>query len=392
MDILYERMERLLDQTDTGFLRYLYRDIPWESRMVAIVGPRGVGKTTMLLQRLKLSRSEDSSVKALYATADDLYFSDHTLYETAERFSKDGGQVLYLDEIHKYPGWSSELKAIYDSFPDLKVQFTGSSILDIEKGEADLSRRAPKFLMQGLSFREFLWMRHGIHAPVLSLADIVDNNVRIEGVSHPLPYFKEYLANGYYPFGIDFAFEIELVQVVNRTLEVDIPQYADMNAATGRKLKRILTYVAKSVPYKLNVSKLAQAVGVSRSSVEDYLYFMEKAGLLAGLFSEVRAIRNVSRPEKLYLDNTNLMNVLSQGVPAVGTMRETFFLNQMRVRYDPLASPVSDFLVDGNTFEVGGPNKTGAQIADVPDSYVVRDDLETGFGRTIPLWTFGLTY
>ena len=389
MDKLYEYMRKRLDETESVFFRYIYDDIHWDNRMLGLVGPRGVGKTTLFLQHIKKYHSLGDT---LYVTADHIYFSTHTLYETAETFNKNGGRYLFIDEVHKYDGWSRELKQMYDSFSDLHIYFTGSSILDIEKGEADLSRRAPQYLMQGMSFREFLKIRHNINCPVYSLSQILSGEASIPGVSHPLQYFREYLKDGYYPFGKDVDFEMELLQVITRTLEVDIPQFARMNISTGKKLRKLMAIIAGLVPYKPNMVNLGKQIQVSRNNVEDYLTYMAKAGMISILRDGTGGLGSLGKMEKVYLDNPNVMYVLAEGSPESGNVRETFFLNQMRVRNKVTSSPVSDFEIDGKTFEVGGKAKGKRQIADVEDGYVVKDDLEYGHGNVVPIWAFGLNY
>lgn len=389
MERLYENMRRLLANTSSEFFRYMYPRINWDNKMLGLVGPRGVGKTTLFLQHIRESGALE---KSLFVSADNLYFSNHSLFDTAESFFKNGGEFFYIDEVHKYEGWSRELKAMYDSFPGLHIYFTGSSILDIEKGEADLSRRAPKYLMQGLSFREFLVLRHHIDVKVFSLDEILSNKATLPSVKHPLPYFKEYLANGYYPFGTDPEFEIELGQVITRTLESDIPQFANMNAATGRKLKRLMALISVMAPFKPNMSSLASKIESSRNNVEDYLLYMEKAGMIAQLRHKATGINILGKTEKVYLDNTNILMNLGDEASNTGTIRETFFLNQMRVNHAVTASLLADFEIDGITFEVGGKSKGRDQLKDATQGYVAKDDIEFGFGNTIPLWAFGLNY
>lgn len=389
MERLYEYMQRQLAMLSTDFHRYLYSEINWDNRMLGLVGPRGIGKTTLFLQRIKESHSLSDT---LYISADHMYFSDHLLYDTAEEFSKNGGRFLFIDEVHKYPQWSRELKMMYDSLPDLHVYFTGSSVLDIEKGEADLSRRAPKYEMQGLSFREYLMIRHSIEAPVFALDQLLDGNASIPGIEHPLPLFKDYLRNGYYPFGADLDFSVELEQVVSRTLEMDIPQFAGMTAATGRKLKRLMAVVSTLAPFKPNMVSLASQIGASRNNVEDYLGYMEKAGMVAQLRSDAGGIGALGKADKVYLDNTNILFNMSDGREDIGNVRETFFLNQMRVKQSVFSSKQSDFSIGDVTFEVGGRNKSQKQLADVERGFIVKDDIEYGYGNIIPLWAFGLNY
>ena len=388
MESLYEYMNNLLANMEFGFKRYQYDRINWDNRMLALVGPRGVGKTTLFLQRIRDAHSDGG---ALYVSADYLYFATHTLLDVADSFYKNGGTHLFIDEVHKYPNWSRELKNIYDAYPEMHVCFTGSSVLDIEKGEADLSRRAPRYSMQGLSFREFLKIRHNIDAPMLTLEQILQNKASIPGTKHPLPLFNEYLRCGYYPFGSDEDFDIELRQVVTRTLEQDIPSYAQMTMATGRKLLKLMVVVSELVPFKPNMSNLAKQIQASRNNVEDYLTYMEKAGMIALLRTGASGLGALGKAEKLYLDNTNVLFNLCEKC-SVGTVRETFFFNQMRANHVVTSSAISDFEIAGRTFEIGGPGKGQRQIKDADCGYVVRDGIERGHGNVIPLWAFGLNY
>ncbi len=390
MDIsLIEFMEGQLKQTTSTFHRYMFDQISWESRMFGLVGPRGVGKSTMILQYIK--EHKDSRC-IFYIGADHLYFSSHTLVETVDEFAKEGGEQIFIDEIHKYENWSRELKQIYDSHPDVKVGFTGSSVLDIYKGFADLSRRAPIFMMQGLSFREYLQLFHNIEVPVYTLDDVLSLKATVADVSHPLPLFRDYLQKGYYPFAGDSDFEIRLRQVINQTMEVDIPQYANMNASTGRKLKKLLAVIAQSVPFKPVMDSIATVVGVSRNVLPDYFLYMEQAGMIGQLRDDTGGIRGVGKVEKVYLDNTNMAYLLGGEATDIGNIRETFFNNQLRVVSDIISSRVSDFEIDGKTFEVGGKKKGKKQLSDAQEGYVVKDDIEFGSSNIIPLWAFGLLY
>jgi len=274
----------------------------------------------------------------------------------------------------------------------LKVGFTGSSVLDIYKGYSDLSRRAPIFMMQGLSFREYLALFHGIEVPVYILEDILNQQARLDAVSHPLPLFRDYLQRGYYPFSGDSDFGMRLRQVINQTMEVDIPQYANMNASTGRKLKKLLAVIAQSVPFKPVMDSLATVIGVSRNVLPDYFLYMEQAGMIGQLRDDTGGIRGIGKVEKVYLDNTSLAFLMGREATDIGNIRETFFYNQMRVTQEVISSRISDFEIDGKTFEVGGKRKGKKQITDAEEGYVVRDDIEVGYGNIIPLWAFGLSY
>ncbi|MBQ9591218.1 MAG: ATP-binding protein [Paludibacteraceae bacterium] len=385
---LVEYMREQLNLVSTEFMRYEYDKIDWSLRMVGLVGARGVGKSTLVLQHIKMSENQ----KALYVSADNSYFSQHTLVEVASDFVKEGGTHFYIDEIHKYPSWSTELKVIYDGHPSLHVVFTGSSILDLLRGQADLSRRVVMYQMQGLSFREYLQMFHGIRLPRYDLEDIINNRVDDSLLPHPLPLFRQYLRSGYYPFSKEGAFLTRIEQVVMQTLESDIPQFASMTVSTGRKLRKLMGIIAQSAPFKPDYSSIANALTVSRNVVPDYLLYMERAGMIGQLRDETGGIRSLGKVEKVFMDNSNLMYALANDNTNIGNVRETFFYNQTRVTQDVIASKVSDFVIGEHTFEVGGKGKGGAQIENVPNGHIVKDDIEYGFGRTIPLWTFGLLY
>ncbi|MDR0574798.1 MAG: AAA family ATPase [Tannerella sp.] len=391
MKALYQIFEEHLRKTSLDFKRYLYPEIDWNSRMSGITGPRGAGKTTLILQHIKENHSISD---ALYVSADDLYFVNHTLYDTADEFHKNGGKYLFIDEIHKYPEWSRTLKNLYDNYPDLKIVFTGSSVLDILKGNADLSRRTLIRHLQGLSFREYLQMFHHITVPVLTLEDILKhqaNDLKLT-LEFPLKYFREYLQKGYYPFGNDGDYMAHLRQIVMQTMESDIPAYANMNVATGRKLLKLLAIIAEKSPFKPNFSNLSKLTGISKNSITDYFYYIEKAGMIAQLREPAASFLVVGKVEKVYLDNTNLAFCLSENAPDTGNIRETFFFNQMRVKNEVYRSEKGDFNIGNMTFEVGGKSKSQKQIEGLKNAYVVKDDIEYGYQNVIPLWAFGLNY
>ena len=386
---LYQLMDELIRLVPNGFHRYNYYDIDWNGRLTGIVGPRGVGKSTMLLQYVQENRDKGHF---LYVSADYAYFSTHALIDLADEFVKDGGTHLFIDEVHKYVGWSRELKQIYDTHPELTVTFTGSSVLEISKGEADLSRRVVMEYMQGLSFREYLELFHGIKTNIFSLDDILKHKVSIPEIPHPLPYFRSYLQEGYYPFALEGHFSQKMLQVVNQTVEVDIPQYADMKATTARKLKQLLVIISSLAPVKPHAEHLAREIGVSKNNVPEYLLLLERAGMLGQLRDDTKGLIALGKVNKIYVDNPSLMTVLSDGNPNAGNLRETFFFNQMRKNYPVTSSRESDFKIGEYTFEIGGKKKGKKQIADIQNGIVVRDDIEYGHGIVIPLWHFGLTY
>ncbi len=382
MRTLYQKFETLLQSTTTDFKRYLYEKVSWDSRMIGIIGARGVGKTTMILQHIKENLN---SKKALYVSADDMYFGENRLLDLADDFYKNAGEYLFIDEIHKYPDWSHELKNIYDSFPGLKIIFTGSSVLDILKGSADLSRRAIIYKLPGLSFREYLKLFHNYETEVYSLEQIINNEVKLVNIKHPLPLFNDYLKRGYYPFGLENEMNLRLGQIIVQTLESDIPQYANLNVGTSRKLKRLLSIIAESVPFKPNFSKISEIISVSRNSLDDYFSYMEKAGLIGQLRNKTSGIRGLGKVDKVYLDNTNIIFNLVGDKSNAGNLRETFFFNQMRVRNKVISSKIADFIIDKYTFEVGGKNKQQNQIEKDGKSFVVKDDIEFGYLNVIPL-------
>ncbi len=382
-------MEERLKQTSMNFHRYLYPLINWDARMIGLTGPRGVGKSTMMLQYLKKHRDDKNM---LYVSADHLYFSTHTIVEMAEVFIRDGGNWLCIDEVHKYKGWSRELKQLCDMYPQLHIAFTGSSVLDINKGEADLSRRALMYNMQGLSFREYLELFHQIQNRSYTLDEILSGKVKIEGVEHPLPLFRKYLEEGYYPFALEGDFSNRIMQVVSQTVETDIPQYADMKAATSRKLKQLLGLIAESAPYKPNFDSLSAEIQVSRNNIPDYMAWLERAGMIGQLRDDTSGFRGLGKVEKVYLDNPSLMSAIATENPNVGNLRETFFYNQMRLNYPLTASKVADFRINDITFEIGGKYKSQRQIAKVKDAFIVKDDIEIPIANIIPLYHFGFTY
>lgn len=390
MDKLLQRYYNQIDNTKIDFVRYPQNTIKWDSRLNAILGARGVGKTTLLFQHIIISNQRNSS---LVVFADDIYFAHHTLLDLAEAFYKDGGKYLYIDEVHKYANWSTEIKNIYDQIPGLNIVYTGSSILDLEKGGADLSRRQLKNYMYGMSFREWLHMIKGIIIPELRLEQIIAGEITFPYDQHrPLPLFKEYLMRGYYPFCRETDYLERLNAVVDQSIETDIPQFAGLSVGVMRKLKQLMQIISQITPFKPNYSDLARDLSVNRNDLKDYLYYLEKSGLIQCLVAPDRGLSLIAKVEKIYLDNPNLMYALGGKQVDTGNLRETFFFNQMRVRNTVTGSEVSDFKIGDYTFEVGGKKKGQRQIADVENGYLVKDDIEYAHKNTIPLWAFGLTY
>lgn len=389
MEQLIELFRRLLALTDTSYVRYLHDRIDWSSRMIGIVGPRGVGKTTLLLQHIKLYHSVENT---LFVNADDIFFAEHRLFDLASDFYKNGGKHLFIDEVHKYSDWSKELKMIYDYYPDLQIIFTGSSILDIYKGNADLSRRVLSFFLPGLSFREYLILAKGMRLPAYSLQQILELKVEMPNSERPLVLFKEYLAKGYYPFFTEPGYDIRLRNVVQLTVENDIPAYSNLNMASTKKMRQLLYIIAQSVPFKPNFTKIGQMIDLHRNQVTDFIFYLEKAGIISQLRSTTGGIRQLGKVEKIYLDNTNLAYALSNSKPDIGNLRETFFMSQMKVNYDVLAAEKSDFQIGEYTFEIGGQNKQQKQIQGITNAYIVKDDIEYGYQNIIPLWHFGFNY
>ncbi|MEZ5197001.1 MAG: AAA family ATPase [Bacteroidales bacterium] len=396
MENLINKSHRKVQSSNVTFKRFLIDEIHWEDRLIGIKGARGVGKTTMLLQYIKEYLPTGSS--PLYVSLDDLYFSSNRLYDLAEEFIKYGGTHLFLDEVHRYPDWAPEIKLIYDDFPELKVVFTGSSILEISNARADLSRRAIVYILPGLSFREYLnFMGNAFEK--IELQDILLNHEQIAAkISYEqkiLPKFNEYLEWGYYPFFREYKtnFADRLREVVNLILDYDLMMVKKIPVDALIKLKKLLYILCNSVPFKPNISKLSEVTGISRNTLVNYLNVLEESAILNLLHTDSSGIGYLRKPEKVYLENTNLIYALSQEKPETGTIRESFFLNQLRIQHQVVFKNKGDFFVDNKyLFEVGGRSKSQKQIAGEPDSYIAADGIEVGFKNKIPLWLFGFMY
>lgn len=390
MQTLRKKFLLLLNRTNTEYVRNFHDKISWNNRLIAIVGARGIGKTTMVLQHIKLYEDVDTS---LFVYADDIWFSSHTLYDLASQFYTEGGKTLYIDEIHKYKNWSQEIKNIYDSIPDLRVCYTGSSVLDLYRGSHDLSRRLVEYKMYGLSFREFLAIKYGITVPIHTLEQILSNKIEFPFAEYrPVALYKEYIKEGYYPYFTEDDYYLRLNNVLNTVIEMDIPRFAELSVTMAEKLKTLLYIIAQSVPFKPNFSKIGRDLGIHRNSVSDLVVWLEKAGLINVLRDETHGIQLLGKVNKVYLNNPNISYVLSDSEPDVGNVRETIFLAWMKPLFNVTASSVADFKVDKYTFEVGGKKKGKKQIEGVESAFVVKDDIEYGYKEIIPLWVFGLLY
>ncbi|MBR5576522.1 MAG: AAA family ATPase [Bacteroidaceae bacterium] len=390
MRTLVARYRNILKNVDTSYVRNIHSTIPWNDRLIAILGARGVGKTMLVLQHIKLYEDVDTT---LFVYADDLWFSTHSLVTLAEIFYTNGGRVLYIDEIHKYKNWSQEIKNIYDQYPDLKVRYTGSSILDLQKGSHDLSRRVLEFQMHGLSFREYVALHYGVDIPIHTLEQVLANKIEFPYADYrPVALFKEYLRQGYYPYFKEPGYELRLAKTINAILEVDIPKFAELSISASEKLKTLLYIVAQSVPFKPNYSKIARDLDMHRNAVSDLMVWLDKADLINILRDDVEGYKLLGKVNKIYLNNPNLAYALSDEEPNIGNIRETIFLAWLRATHKVTASSVSDFKVGKYTFEVGGKKKGQHQIKDVEHAYVVKDDIEYGHLNEVPLWAFGLLY
>lgn len=394
---LYRTSTRLIDQTSTSFHRYLYGQIDWTSRLTAIKGARGVGKTTMMLQSIK-ERFSEQPERALYISLDNLWFANHPLSEVVEYHYTHGGTHLFLDEVHKYPSWQIVMKNIYDGYPKLHVAFTGSSMLKIDNSKADLSRRLSDYTLHGLSFREFLSFEAGIDVPAVPLEELLANHVeiarQITSQVKILPLFEKYLEYGYYPFyKEDFDdYHEKLKKTVYTVLNEDVPAIEEITYPSIQKLQRMLMILAERVPQTPKMNELYTILETTREQGLKMLSLLQRAALMLLLSSETKEIQHLSKPDKIYVHNPNLMYALTD-YPDKGTLRETFFINQLSSVAEVSYPRKGDFIVNRKyLFEVGGRNKTFNQIKDIPNSFLAIDGVETGFFNRIPLWLFGMLY
>lgn len=396
MESLFSTYNRKLRLVNLKFKRFIYDKIDWDERLICIKGQRGVGKTTLILQHIKEAFPQPE--KALYVSLDNLWFATNSLRDLVEYHYTHGGTHIFLDEVHKYKDWQTAIKNIYDDYPDLSIVYTGSSMLKIDSSLGDLSRRQGSYTLPGLSFREFLQLEGILDMPAITLEELIGTHQALAGDITSrikiLPAFEQYLRHGYYPFYREAksTFDQRLQDVCRQVIESDIPAVEDMSQSTLSKIKRLLMILAEKVPYQPNMTELYRELETNREQGLKMLDALQRAGLIAMISYEPQNLRTLSKPDKILLDNTNLVHSLT-GFGDKGTVRETFFSNQMRYVTSLALDRAGDFRLDRrHVFEVGGRKKGFNQIKDLPDSYVAADDLEIGFGNKIPLWMFGFLY
>ena len=402
MDRLFQRHDDYLRVTPTDYIRDFMKQVCWDSRLVCIKGPKGVGKSTLLRQRIKLNYAEEDR-HVLYCSADSGYFSNHTLLDTAEDFVKIGGTHLFIDEVHKYEKWSIEIKEIYDLYPQLHVVLSGSSLLALKSGLADLSRRMLQYDMPGLSFREYLRLEKGINLSPVRLQELLGNpcefclNVR-KLCSSPLEHFSGYLQKGYYPFYFEdkVAYAPRVENVVNYTIDNELTSQCGVDVANTRKIKALMQIISGMVPFEVDIAKMARSLELQRLTLLQYLKHLEDAHLIRRLFANLITTRDLQKPDKILLDNPNLLYALCPDIPEIGTVRETFFCNQLAsaghvIEYGGMKS--ADFRIDGKyVIEVGGKDKGYSQFDNEENGYIAADGIDTAIFRKIPLWVFGFLY
>lgn len=399
MDKLFEKFYKKLHYISLDFVRSEHDQIHWNARLVGIKGARGVGKTTLMLQHIK--KTHELNEQVLYISLDDIWFSGNTLVDLADRFVKRGGKYLYLDEVHKYKNWSIEIKNIYDDHPQLRVVFTGSSLLEILNARADLSRRAVVFHLQGLSFREYLAFTQNIHFKPIHLDDIIHHHISLSDEIlkriKPLRYFSLYLKSGYYPFfkEEEDLYTIRIEEIVNMILQIELPLTRGTDIAYTYKLKQLLLIIAESAPFIPNISKLSERIGINRNTLILYLNHLRDAGIIKILYKETSGITRLQKPDKIFLENTNLTWAIHPYQPNIGSIRETFFVNQLNHKHLVTIPGQADFLIDNHyLFEIGGKSKSKKQITTFggKQAFIVADDIEYGNQHKIPLWMFGFLY
>lgn len=396
MEHLFEKSYQKISRISLNFRRYLADEIRWNNRLIGIKGARGAGKTTLLLQYVKQEFSINEEV--LYVSLDDLYFTDNTVVDLAYAFVKQGGKILLLDEVHRYQNWSSEIKNIYDDHPDLQIIFTGSSMMHLNKAKGDLSRRAVMYELRGLSYREYLNFTQGLDLKPFTLEAVLQSHTAIAlpiiQQLKPLAFFGAYLQHGFYPYFIEdpILYSQRLSETISLALDIDLPASHDISYASIEKIRLLLHIIAESVPFKPNITKLSERIGISRNSLVQYLRYLEDLRIIKGLFTETVGIGLLQKPAKIYLHHPNIQYALAKGGSNQGNARESFFLNQISYLGSPKYTEIGDFVFNGYTFEIGGRSKTNKQIKQQKEAFVVADEMELGHAHKIPLWLFGFLY
>jgi predicted AAA+ superfamily ATPase len=396
LEILFRKQQYIYKKIEAiAYRRYFFDIVDFHERLIGLIGARGIGKTTFLLQYLQSLDLPDE--KKLYVSVDSILASNMKLFEIAEDFSNLGGKVLVIDEIHKYRDFELELKEIYD-FLDLRTIFSGSSAMVLEHKKADLSRRAMIYRLKGLSFREFLEMKLGMGFPSHTLQEILDDHIDIAKAIvkkiKPLEHFREYLQTGYYPFYFESpqSYCIKLEETINTVIESDLPIVFNIEPSNIHKLKQLTAYLCGAKPYELNLTALAQKIGINRKTLYQYIHYLTLGNIFSRLEAKGKGDNIFSKPAKLYLNNPNLNFCYCQNSEK-GTIREEFFMNMLTIEHKLLYPKRGDFLIDERyLFEIGGKDKSFRQIKEIPDSFIAADDIEVGFGNKIPLWLFGFLY
>ena len=398
MEKLHEKFIQKIQNIATDFTRSILHEINWDARLIGIKGARGIGKTTLLLQHIKIHLSQKLQ-QTLYVSLDAIWFTNNSLTDLADAFVKQGGEYLFLDEVHKYPNWSQEIKNIYDDYPKLHIVFTGSSLLEILNARADLSRRAIIYSMQGFSLREYISLESVIELRSYTLDEIVENHFeiaqKITTIVKPFIYFQKYLQTGYYPFyrEQEDLYQQRLGEVINMILEVELPLLRQIDIAYVHRIKQLLVLLTESVPFTPNVTKISARIGINRATMLSYLHYLDEAELTIHVNNETGGLNKLQKPTKLYLNNTNLMYLLQHFEINIGTYRETFFANQLKYRNKISIPTQGDFLVNQKyTFEIGGKDKTKKQLEGIAHGFIAADNIEVGLGNKIPLWLFGFLY
>lgn len=401
MEKLFERHDAYLSMVSTDYVRDIMRRINWNAQLIVIRGPKGVGKSTLMKQYI-ISHFDTDDRHVLYCSADTNYFTTHTLVDVADAFVKRGGKWLFIDEVHKYTGWSREIKEIYDLHPDLHLVLSGSSLIQINDGQADLSRRILIYDMPGLSLREFIRLDQGVEIEPISLDNLLDSPnkfcTKVKSLCRPLEHFANYLKFGYYPFFLEGKKEYydKVENVINYIIDVELTKHRGIEVGNTRKIKALLQVISQMTPYEVDIAKLSRATGIVRTTVLKYLSHLEEACLIRRLFTDLKHVTDLQKPDKIYLDNTNLLYTLSPGKPEIGTVRENFFANQLAsaghmIEYAGYKK--GDFRIDSHiVIEVGGQDKGFDQVVGQENAFVAADDIESAYSHKIPLWAFGFLY